>query len=69
MSAGADADVMAIGCIILGLSFIVMIVGVRLVGSGQGSAFWPIFYTLLLATGMAIWAFNKPLKRAIGKDV
>jgi POT family proton-dependent oligopeptide transporter len=43
---------MAIGCIILGLSFIVMIVGARVVGPGEkGSMFWPIFCTFLLTIG------------------
>ena len=42
---------MAIGCLILGLSFIVMIVGARLVGDGKGSLFWLIFCTLLLTVG------------------
>jgi dipeptide/tripeptide permease len=42
---------MAIGCVILGLSFIVMIVGAELVGTGKGSWFWPIFCTLLLTVG------------------
>jgi POT family proton-dependent oligopeptide transporter len=126
---------MAIGCIVLGLSFIVMIVGVHFVGAGRGSWFWPVFCTLLLTvgelylspiglslvtkvaparivsmmmgmwflssffgnilsgyigvlytripkdfffgillalgvgTGLAIWAFNRPLKRAIGHQV
>jgi POT family proton-dependent oligopeptide transporter len=123
---------MALGCIILGLSFIVMIVGAQVVGNEKGSLFWPVFCTLLLtfgelylspiglslvtkvspvrivsmmmgmwfmssffgnilsgyvgqlytylpksafflvlmvlgvAAGLAIWAFNKPLKRAMG---
>ncbi|MDP2308334.1 MAG: peptide MFS transporter [Pseudomonadota bacterium] len=123
---------MAIGSVILGLSFIVMVVGANVVGDGQGSMFWPLFCTLLLtvgelylspiglslvtkvspirivsmmmgmwflssffggllsgylgvlydqipkesffllltglglATGAAMWAFNKPLKRALG---
>lgn len=123
---------MAIGCIILGLSFIVMVWGAIEVGTGKGSLFWPFFCTLLLtvgelylspiglslvtkvsparivsmmmglwlgssflgnilsgyigslygqisnesffmllcvlglATGFAIWAFNKPLKRVLG---
>ncbi|MES2644803.1 MAG: peptide MFS transporter [Myxococcota bacterium] len=123
---------MAIGSAILGLSFIVMVVGANVVGDGQGSMFWPLFCTLLLtigelylspiglslvtkvspirivsmmmgmwflssffggilsgylgvlydqipkesffllltglgvATGVAMWAFNKPLKRALG---
>jgi proton-dependent oligopeptide transporter, POT family len=42
---------MAIGCMILGLSFIVMVVGAQLVGSGKGSLFWPVFCTLLLTVG------------------
>lgn len=42
---------MAIGCIILGLSFIVMVVGAELVGTGKGSLFWPVFCTLLLTVG------------------
>jgi POT family proton-dependent oligopeptide transporter len=42
---------LAIGCLILGLSFIVMIVGARVVGDGKGSLFWPIFCTLLLTVG------------------
>ncbi len=42
---------MAIGCIILGLSFIVMIVGANVVGAGKGSMFWPLFCTLLLTVG------------------
>jgi POT family proton-dependent oligopeptide transporter len=42
---------MAIGCIILGLSFIVMVIGARLVGDGKGSLFWPVFCTLLLTIG------------------
>ena len=33
---------MAIGCFILGLSFIVMIAGARVVGGGRGSPFWPL---------------------------
>lgn len=42
---------MAIGCIILGLSFIVMVIGAQVVGKGQGSLFWPLFCTLLLTVG------------------
>ncbi len=42
---------MAIGCFILGASFIVMIVGAQVVGSGKGSLFWPVFCTLLLTVG------------------
>jgi proton-dependent oligopeptide transporter, POT family len=42
---------MAIGSILLGLSFIVMIVGAQAVGAGKGSLFWPLFCTLLLTVG------------------
>src|SRR5262249_10502466 len=126
---------MAIGCAILGLAYIIMVIGARQIGDGRGSMFWllactfaltigelylspiglslvtkgaparivsmmmgiwflssffgnilsgviGVYYTrwprevffgvltvLGLATGAAIWAFNGPLKRAIGKDV
>jgi POT family proton-dependent oligopeptide transporter len=126
---------MAIGCVILGLSYIIMVVGARALGNGRGSWLWPVsatlvvtvgelylspiglslvtkvaparivsmmmgvwflsnalgnllsgyigvlytrwpkdlFFALLLAlgvgTGLAIWAFNRPLKRAIGHNV
>ncbi len=42
---------MVIGCFVLGLSFIVMIIGAKLVGTGKGSWFWPIFCTFLLTFG------------------
>ncbi len=42
---------MAIGSLILGLSFIVMIAGVRVVGGGQGSWMWPVICTMLLTVG------------------
>ena len=42
---------MAIGSIILGLSFIVMVVGVAYMGPEKGSWFWPVFCTLLLTIG------------------
>ncbi|WP_437752700.1 peptide MFS transporter [Sorangium sp. So ce1389] len=42
---------MAIGCTILGLSFVVMILGAQAVGDGKGSLFWPVFCTLLLTIG------------------
>lgn len=42
---------MAIGSIVLGLSFIVMIIGVQVVGSGQGSWFWPVFCSFLVTFG------------------
>jgi POT family proton-dependent oligopeptide transporter len=42
---------MALGCILLGASFIVMIAGVRVVGEGRGSPLWPLGCTLLLTIG------------------
>jgi proton-dependent oligopeptide transporter, POT family len=126
---------MAIGCFVLGISFIVMVIGAKVVGAGQGSLFWPFAATCMLTigelylspiglslvtkvapsrmvsmmmgmwflsnffgnylsgyigtyynrmektsfflmltilgitAGAAIWAFNRPLKRAIGKDI
>ncbi len=42
---------MAIGCLILGGSFIVMVIGAGVVGDGVGSLFWPVFCTLLLTIG------------------
>ena len=42
---------MAIGCVILGLSFIVMVIGAKVVGTGKGSLFWPVVCTLLLTVG------------------
>ena len=42
---------MAIGCVILGASFIVMVAGAQIVGDGKGSLFWPLFCTLLLTVG------------------
>jgi len=42
---------MAVGCIILGLSFIVMVIGAKTIGAGKGSLFWPIFCTMLLTVG------------------
>ncbi|MDY7225496.1 peptide MFS transporter [Hyalangium rubrum] len=42
---------MAIGCLILGMSFIVMVIGARVVGDSKGSLFWPVFCTLLLTIG------------------
>jgi POT family proton-dependent oligopeptide transporter len=42
---------MAIGSTILGLSFIVMILGVQAVGDGRGSWFWPVVCTVLLTFG------------------
>jgi POT family proton-dependent oligopeptide transporter len=42
---------MAIGSLILGLSFIVMIVGARVVGDGRGTWMWPVLCTFLLTFG------------------
>lgn len=42
---------MAIGSIILGLSFLVMVVGAMMVGEGKGSVLWPFFCTLFLTVG------------------
>ncbi len=42
---------MAIGCVILGLSFIVMVLGANAVGEGKGSLFWPVLCTFLLTIG------------------
>ena len=43
---------MAIGSLILGLSFVVMAMGVRLLGeNGKGSLFWPFFATLVITIG------------------
>ena len=42
---------MAIGCFILGGSFIVMVLGAKLIGGGKGSLFWPVFCTFLLTLG------------------
>jgi len=42
---------MAIGCVLLGVSFIVMIVGAQAIGAGKGSPFWPLFCTALLTVG------------------
>jgi POT family proton-dependent oligopeptide transporter len=126
---------MAIGCFLLGISFIVMMIGAKMVGGGRGSVFWPVFCTFILTvgeiylspiglslvtkasparivsmmmgmwlgasflgnllsgyigvlytrwpkeqffalllvlgvgTGAAIWAFNKPLKKVLGKHI
>ncbi|MFZ2189482.1 MAG: peptide MFS transporter [Candidatus Magasanikiibacteriota bacterium] len=42
---------MAIGCFLLGMSYIVMIVGAKVVGDGKGSLFWPFFCTAMLTVG------------------
>ncbi|MGK5088107.1 peptide MFS transporter [Bdellovibrionota bacterium FG-2] len=49
--APSSVSKMAIGSLILGLSFIVMVVGAGIVGTGKGSWFWPVFCTLLLTVG------------------
>jgi POT family proton-dependent oligopeptide transporter len=42
---------MAIGCFVVGASFLVMVVGANMIGAGKGSLFWPIFCTLLITVG------------------
>jgi POT family proton-dependent oligopeptide transporter len=42
---------MAIGCLILGLSFLVMVAGASVVGDGKGSLMWPLLCTLMLTVG------------------
>ncbi|MFO7180424.1 MAG: peptide MFS transporter [Pseudomonadota bacterium] len=42
---------MAIGCILLGSSFIVMMAGAGIIGDGKGSLFWPVLCTFLLTVG------------------
>ncbi len=42
---------MAIGSTILGLSFVVMMVGAYMIGGGKGSLFWPLACTLILTVG------------------
>jgi POT family proton-dependent oligopeptide transporter len=42
---------MALGCILLGVSFVVMIAGARAVGEGRGSSLWPLGCTLLMTIG------------------
>jgi POT family proton-dependent oligopeptide transporter len=42
---------MALGSTILGLSFVVMVIGANLVGAGKGSWFWPVFCSFLLTIG------------------
>jgi POT family proton-dependent oligopeptide transporter len=42
---------MAIGCFLLGSSFIVMIIGALSLGGAKGSLFWPLFCTFLLTVG------------------
>ena len=42
---------MAIGCFLLGSSYIIMIFGAYLLGDAKGSLFWPFFTTLVLTLG------------------
>ncbi len=42
---------MAIGCTVLGLSYIVMVVGAQVVGTGKGSLLWPFACTAMLTLG------------------
>jgi POT family proton-dependent oligopeptide transporter len=42
---------MAIGCFILGASFLVMIAGAQALGGAKGSPVWPLLCTLLLTIG------------------
>ena len=42
---------MAIGCFIVGGSFVVMVIGAQMIGGGKGHVFWPIFCTMLLTVG------------------
>ncbi len=42
---------MAFGCLVLGLSFVVMAVGAHMVGGGKGSLLWPLACTLMLTVG------------------
>lgn len=42
---------MAIGCIVLGSSFLVMVAGAYVVGAGKGSLLWPLACTAMLTLG------------------
>jgi POT family proton-dependent oligopeptide transporter len=42
---------MAIGCLLLGGSFVLMAAGARVVGAGRGSLFWPLATTFILTIG------------------
>lgn len=42
---------MAIGCFILGLSFVFMSIGASIVGDGKGSLLWPVLCILMLTIG------------------
>jgi len=42
---------MAIGSLLLGTSFVVMVIGAKMIGTGKGSLFWPLFCTFMLTIG------------------
>ncbi|MBI4953751.1 MAG: peptide MFS transporter [Myxococcales bacterium] len=42
---------MAIGSVLLGLSFILMIIGANVIGDGKGSLFWPLACTFVITVG------------------
>jgi POT family proton-dependent oligopeptide transporter len=42
---------MAIGCLLAGLSFVVMALGARLLAGGKGSLLWPLATTWILTIG------------------
>ncbi|HEY8944757.1 MAG TPA: peptide MFS transporter [Polyangiaceae bacterium] len=42
---------MALGCMLLGGSFVLMILGAQVIGDGKGSLFWPVACTVLLTIG------------------
>lgn len=42
---------MAVGCTILGMSFLVMVAGAQTIGDGQGSLLWPVITVFLLTVG------------------
>lgn len=42
---------MAVGCTVLGMSFLVMVAGAQVVGDGQGSLLWPVATVFLLTVG------------------
>jgi POT family proton-dependent oligopeptide transporter len=42
---------MALGCLILGLSFVVMVAGAKVIGAGKGNLLWPVGCTAMLTIG------------------
>jgi proton-dependent oligopeptide transporter, POT family len=42
---------MAVGCTILGMSFLVMVAGAQAIGDGKGSMMWPVITVFLLTVG------------------